>query len=110
MLRGSLGFRAGADGPGSPGEGGRVTGSQIESRFIGRAAPGSNRAGAGGWPCQGMYYTAPGDRPRVALIATHYSVDFTQHYLAERIAARGIGFLGWNTRFRGNDAFFLLDQ
>jgi acetyl esterase/lipase len=46
----------------------------------------------------------------VALLATHYSVDFAEHYLAELIAARGMGFLGWNTRYRGMDEFFLLDR
>ena len=44
------------------------------------------------------------------MIATHYNIDFSQHYLAERMAERGIGFLGWNTRFRGDEAHFLLDH
>ena len=26
------------------------------------------------------------------------------------MAERGIGFLGWNTRYRGNEAFFLLEH
>jgi pimeloyl-ACP methyl ester carboxylesterase len=43
------------------------------------------------------------------LIATHYEIDFSEHYLAEYMAARGFGFLGWNTRFRGNGAYFDLD-
>jgi pimeloyl-ACP methyl ester carboxylesterase len=46
----------------------------------------------------------------VACIATHYNVDFSEHYLAEPLAERGIGFLGWNTRYRGNEAFFLLEH
>ena len=29
---------------------------------------------------------------------------------AEPLAERGIGFLGWNTRYRGNEAFFLLEH
>jgi pimeloyl-ACP methyl ester carboxylesterase len=37
-------------------------------------------------------------------------VDFAEHYLAEYLARRGYGFLGWNTRFRGNEAYFLLDH
>jgi pimeloyl-ACP methyl ester carboxylesterase len=37
-------------------------------------------------------------------------VDFSEHYLASFLAERGYGFLGWNTRFRGNEAHFLLDH
>src|SRR5690348_14468062 len=70
------------------------------------------RAGAGGRPCQGLYHAPAGGAPAptVAVIATHYEVDFSEHYLAEHVAARGVGFLGWNTRYRGNGAFFRLDQ
>lgn len=67
------------------------------------------RAGAGGQPCQGVWY-APPDRPRAALIATHYEVDFSEHYLAEAMVARGYGFLGWNTRYRGVGHYFNLEQ
>jgi hypothetical protein len=85
-----------------------VTG--VDRRFVGLAGPGGHRAGAGGWPCQGLYYTPTGAKPTVAMIVTHYNVDFAEHYLAEYVAARGIGFLGWNTRFRGAEAYFLLDH
>ncbi|MDV8068115.1 alpha/beta hydrolase [Rhodococcus sp. IEGM 1366] len=78
--------------------------------FVGLAAPGASRAGAGGWPCQGVYHRPRGSRPKVAVIATHYNVDFSQHYLAEHLAARGYGFLGWNTRFRNDPLHFLLDR
>ena len=37
-------------------------------------------------------------------------MDFSEHYLASYLAERGFGFLGWNTRFRGNEANFLLDH
>jgi hypothetical protein len=47
---------------------------------------------------------------KTALIATHYNVDFSEHYLAEHMASRGYGFLGWNTRFRGAEPYFLLDH
>jgi pimeloyl-ACP methyl ester carboxylesterase len=46
----------------------------------------------------------------VACVATHYNVDFSEHYLAEPLAARGVGFLGWNTRYRGNEPYFVLEQ
>ena len=66
--------------------------------------------GAGFHPCQGIYYEPPGKKPTVALVTTHYNVDFSEHYLAERMAQRGFGFLGWNTRYRNNEAWFLLEQ
>jgi pimeloyl-ACP methyl ester carboxylesterase len=67
------------------------------------------RVGAGGNPCQGLWY-APENPPKVAFIATHYDVDFSEHYLAEYLANRGHGFLGWNTRFRGMGYYFTLEQ
>ena len=57
--------------------------SGAEHRFVGLASPTARRAGAGGHPCQGLYWTPPGrPRPRVAVIATHYNVDFSEHYMA----------------------------
>ena len=82
----------------------------IERTFVGLPSPVVGRAGAGGYPCQGLYHTPMGSRPTTAFIATHYNVDFSEHYLADHLAARGFGFLGWNTRFRGAEAYFLLDH
>jgi len=78
--------------------------------FVGLASPLAPRAGAGGHPCQGVYHRPAGRRPATAFLATHYNVDFAEHYLAEYLARRGYGFLGWNTRFRGAEAYFLLDH
>jgi pimeloyl-ACP methyl ester carboxylesterase len=78
--------------------------------FVGLPSPTARRAGAGGHPCQGIYYRGVGRRPKVAMIAAHYQIDFSEHYLADYIATRGIGFLGWNTRFRGFESSFLLDH
>jgi pimeloyl-ACP methyl ester carboxylesterase len=50
-----------------------------------------------------------GRAPRVGIIATHYDIDFSEHYLAEYMADRGYGYLGWNTRFRGLGAYFQLE-
>ncbi|MEN8182219.1 MAG: alpha/beta hydrolase [Myxococcota bacterium] len=61
-------------------------------------------------PTQGIYHREKGTRPRTAIIATHYNVDFSEHYMAERMAARGYGFLGWNTRFRGIEHYFTLEH
>ena len=82
----------------------------IVREFVGLPSPVVGRAGAGGHPCQGIYHRPAGATPRVAFIATHYNVDFSEHYLASFMAERGFGFLGWNTRFRGNEAHFLLDH
>ena len=82
----------------------------VDREFVGLASPVIGRAGAGGHPCQGIWHTPKGQRPRVGFIATHYNVDFSEHYLADYMAARGFGFLGWNTRFRGDERSFLLDH
>jgi len=82
----------------------------VTREFIGLPSPTAPRAGAGGHPCQGLYWTAQGTRPRVAAIATHYNVDFAEHYIAPYLAERDIGFLGWNTRFRGAEDLFHLEH
>lgn len=82
----------------------------IERTWVSAVSTNLGRAGAGGHPCQGLYHTPVGHRPRTAVIATHYNVDFSEHYMADYLAARGVGFLGWNTRFRGDDSRFLLDH
>jgi pimeloyl-ACP methyl ester carboxylesterase len=84
--------------------------TEIFREFVGLPSPVVGRAGAGGHPCQGIYHRPAGRRPSTAFIATHYNVDFSEHYLASYLAERGFGFLGWNTRFRGNEAQFLLDH
>jgi pimeloyl-ACP methyl ester carboxylesterase len=89
----------------------RDTGAaDVVREFVGLPSPTAARAGAGGHPCQGLYHRGAGRKPRVAMIATHYQIDFSEHYLADYMAARGIGFLGWNTRFRGFESSFLLDH
>ena len=83
--------------------------SQIDRDWVSLESPTAPRAGHGSRPCQGLYHHESGTRPKVAYIATHYNVDFSEHYLAEYLATRGFGFLGWNTRYRGNEAYFLLE-
>ena len=73
-------------------------------------SPTARRAGSGGHPCQGIYYRGVGRKPKVAMIAAHYQIDFSEHYLADYMATRGVGFLGWNTRFRGYESSFMLDH
>lgn len=81
-----------------------------QRHFVSVASGTSVRNGAGFLPCQGLYYSPTDETPKTALIAAHYNVDFSEHYLATYMAQRGFGFLGWNTRFRGNEAFFLLEH
>lgn len=83
---------------------------RFERTFVSLVSATSARNGAGFNPCQGLYYAPRGQRPKTAFIATHYNVDFSEHYLGELMAERGYGFLGWNTRFRGNEAFFILEH
>ncbi len=78
--------------------------------FVSLVSPTAPRNGAGFHPCQGLYFAPKGRKPKTAFIATHYNVDFSEHYLGEYMAKRGYGFLGWNTRFRGNEAFFVLEH
>ena len=78
--------------------------------FVSSESPTGKRNGAGFHPCQGIYYEPTNKHAKTAFIASHYNVDFSEHYLGEYMAARGYGFLGWNTRFRGNEAFFLLEH
>ncbi len=82
--------------------------SGLDQQFIGKVSPTAPRIQAGGHPCQGIYWTPAGRKPRTAVIATHYNVDFTEHYIAPYFARRGFGFLGWNTRYRGFEDQFLL--
>lgn len=80
-------------------------------RFVSQPSASARRNGAGFLPCQGLYFHPEGSTaPRVAFIASHYNVDFSEHYLGEFLAAEGYGFLGWNTRFRGNEPYFLLEH
>lgn len=82
----------------------------LDREFLGFPSPTSPRIMAGGHPCQGIYTTPKGARPKTAFIATHYNVDFSEHYLAPYLASRGYGFLGWNTRYRGAEDQFLLEH
>src|SRR5690606_32482409 len=81
--------------------------SRIEREWVALSSPTGTRAGHGSHPCQGLYHRPERSRPTTACIATHYNVDFSEHYLASLLAERGLGFLGWNTRYRGNESHFL---
>jgi pimeloyl-ACP methyl ester carboxylesterase len=84
--------------------------AKADRQFLGFPSPTSPRIMAVGHPCQGIYTTPKGQRPKTAFIATHYNVDFSEHYIAPYLASRGYGFLGWNTRYRGAEDQFLLEH
>lgn len=84
--------------------------AKLDTEFLGFTSPTAPRIQAGGHPCQGIYYKPQGQHSKTAFIATHYNVDFSEHYLAPYIASRGFGFLGWNTRYRGFEDQFMLEH
>jgi acetyl esterase/lipase len=83
---------------------------QTERIFVSRSSPTAGRNGAGYLPTQGLYHKPVARNPHVAFIATHYNVDFSEHYMGDLMAARGYGFLGWNTRYRGAEQYFNLEH
>lgn len=83
---------------------------QVVREWVSAPSPTMGRAGHGSMPCQGLFHRPAGAAPTTAFIAAHYNVDFAEHYLAAPLAERGFGFLGWNTRYRGNEPFFLLEH
>lgn len=87
-----------------------MSSSEVRREFVAVDSPTGRVNGAGYHPCQGVWYAPIGRRPRVGVIASHYNVDFSEHYLGPILARRGMGFLGWNTRYRGNDSWFLLEH
>jgi pimeloyl-ACP methyl ester carboxylesterase len=82
----------------------------VERTFVALPTATGHVNPAGYHPAQGLYWTPAGSRPTTAFIATHYNVDFSEHYLAPLLAERGFGFLGWNTRYRGAEAWFILEH
>lgn len=60
--------------------------------------------------CRGVLHLPDDGRAHTVLIATHFSHDFSDHYIAGPLADRGYAFFGWNNRFTGADEFFRPDQ
>lgn len=83
----------------------------VTHRYIGLSAPTMGPIPTGAHPCQGLYWTMKENRyPSTAVLFVHYNADFTEHYLAGPLAARGLGVLGYNTRFRGQEDMFILEK
>lgn len=84
--------------------------AKCDRLFLGMPSPTFVTPPVGANPCQGVYVTPKGKRPKTAFIASHYNGDFTEHYMGPHLASRGYGFLGWNTRYRGAEDLFLLEH
>src|SRR5262245_32235623 len=82
--------------------------STVERKWVAFESETAPRYRFGAYPHQGVYHHLKGTRPSVAFIATHHVVDYTDHYMAKPLAELGFGFLGWNTRYCGDDAYFSL--
>lgn len=78
----------------------------ISKEFVGVESFSAKDFPAGGSPCQGLYYHIADNKPNIAFFATHYEIDFMQHYMATYLAELGYGFLGFNTRYRSSSTFF----
>lgn len=84
--------------------------SEVTCEMVEVERPELPRTGWGLALARGVYHRPAGRWPTIAFIVAHYNLDFSRHYLAELLARQGYGFLGWNTRFCGREAFFLLDR
>jgi esterase/lipase len=84
--------------------------ANIDREYVSIVSPTAAQNPGGSNPCMGLYHTPAGKKPKVAFIAAHYDGNNSEQYLAPYLAERGYGFLGWNTRFRGNGSSFLLEH
>src|SRR4051812_28251763 len=82
----------------------------VERTWVAFESQSAPRYRFGSYAHQGVYHHLAGTRPKVAFIATHHVVDFTDHYMATPLAQRGFGFLGWNTRYQRDGAYFHLEH
>ena len=82
----------------------------VTCEFVGLPSATGRTNPVGFNPCQGLYHYDTRRPPKIAFIASHYNVDFKEHYLGPLLAERGFGFLGWNTRFAGAEPWFILEH
>lgn len=82
----------------------------VESHLFGTESATAKKSMTGQWPCVGSYYMPKDQEPEVAFMLTHYSADFSNHYLSGPLASRGFGVLGYGIRFRALEEKFVLDK
>lgn len=82
----------------------------VESISVGVESATAKKSMTGQWPCVGTYYRPKGQEPEVAFMLTHYSADFSNHYLSGPLASRGFGVFGYGIRFRALEEKFVLDK
>lgn len=81
----------------------------VEYEYFSSASASSKRSMTGQAPCVGLYWTRKGHKPDVGVFLVHYAADFTEHYLAAPLAARGFGVMGYATRYRAMEEKFVLE-
>ncbi len=106
LLRGSAKGRAGEGPPARE----AFVNDAVDRQLVAVENPQLPRTGWGQSLARGAYWSPAGRQPRVAFIGAHYNLDFSEHYLAELLARHGFGFLGWNTRYCGQDGYFRFDR
>ncbi|KAK5310259.1 hypothetical protein LTR93_012070 [Exophiala xenobiotica] len=82
----------------------------ITKSHVGLSSKSSKQMPTGASPCEGLYWKKAGTTPKIAFFAVHYNISFAEHYLAAPLAQLGFGFLGWNTRYRGAEDRFILEN
>ena len=68
--------------------------NSVVREFVSLESSTGRRNPVGFAPCQGLYHRPEHEIPKIAFIATHYNVDFSEHYLGSYLAKLGYGFLG----------------
>ena len=82
----------------------------VESVSVGVESASAKKSMTGQWPCVGTYYHPKGQSPEIVFMLTHYSADFSNHYLSGPLASRGFGVLGYGIRFRALEEKFVLEK
>ena len=82
-------------------QGSKAMHKAITKTLVELETPGQRRYNFGKYPCFGIYYAPEGAKPKTAFMTSHYTADWSEHYLGEYMAKRGFGYLAWNTRYQG---------
>jgi pimeloyl-ACP methyl ester carboxylesterase len=83
---------------------------EVSKTYMSCVSSSGKRSMTGQPPCVGLYWHRQGEHPTTAFMLVHYSADFSEHYLAEPLAAQGYGVLGFATRYRAMEESFMLEN